>query len=139
MAVIFRAESVYGQDVAVHAPDEDGETLFEVDNARVDFYLRAGDVQRLVGALVPVGAKTHTEWAARIHYSGGRPPADGRPTDEDIAYLAVEGVNCDANTDYRVRKGIDRAELVSREVHVTADGWTHTGPWTVVDTASKES
>lgn len=80
--------------------------------------------------------RTDVEWTTRIHYTAGQPYADGTPTPEKLARMAVDGLNMAENADYRAANHISRSEVVRREVRVMANGWTHIGPWTEEETTS---
>jgi hypothetical protein len=46
-----------------------------------------------------------------------------------MAQMAADGLNMPENADFRVRKSVDRLEVVCREVRQLRDGSTLTGPW----------
>lgn len=159
--VIFTAETVGGQALTVHAPDDDRDTLFVLSddpNDRRDFYLNPdhaaglGDVLRGEhGSLIELlhaeverlrelklhhgksVTDTRTEWTMRVRYVDGRPDEDGQPMAYDLARMAVDGLNQVESAEFRDRAQVDRAELVNREVRATADGWKHIGPWVAVE------
>ncbi len=79
--------------------------------------------------LIKSGPVTAIEWTTRIHYVDDRPPADGQPMDQRMAQMAADGLNMAENADFRARKGMDRSEVVRREVRQLPDGSTLLGPW----------